>query len=200
MKYSLLKATIVIGTLLSSSSALAQAPKTIAGRTVDQYSEQLTNANRTIRLRAVKSLGAFGEAAGPALQSALAHDDPAVVYTAAVHLGRIGGEPLKGCVAKLQTIVNNQDSLALRMASAFALCRAGNVDENLSVIIQALEHPNRGMVCSAAELLGMLGRDGAAAVDALEAVYKKHKPGVKGGDYHKGGAANNALRKIRRKE
>jgi hypothetical protein len=171
--------------------------ETIAGRTVDQYAEQLASENRVVRLRAVKSLGAFGEAAGPALKSALTHDDRAVAYTAAVHLGRIRGEPLKLSVEELTQLAENKESLALRLAGAFALCRAGQIEKRLSVLIDALSYPDRGTACSAAELIGMLGNEAEAAIEPLEKVFAKNDPAKRNGDYHIGGAAKNAIRKIR---
>ncbi len=171
--------------------------KTVAGRTVDQYAEQLSSENRVVRLRAIKSLGAFGEAAGDVLVSALENDDRAVVYTAAVHLGRIGNQPLKSAVEPLTALAENKDSLSLRMAASFALCRAGQIDKRLSVLADALSYPDRGTACSAAELIGMLGKDAAAAIEPLEKVFANNDPAKRNGDYHVGGAANNALRKIR---
>lgn len=181
----------------SDAADKATQPVTIAGRTVGQYAQMLDSDNRVVRLRAVKSLGAFGESAGETLTAALVHDDRAVAYTAAVHLGRIGGKPLQSAVEPLIRMVENKESLALRMASAFALCRAGQMDQRLKVLTDTLTYPDRGTVCSAAELIGMLGTDAAAAIEPLETTAAKNDPAKRNGDYHMGGAALNALRKIR---
>ena len=183
-----------------ASTVRSQSPaeaKTVAGKTVEQYAKLVESENRTVRLRAAKSLGAFGQVAGKALTQALGHTDRAVQYTAAVHLGRIGGDALRDAKAKLAELAESKQSLALRMAGAFALCKAGETEKRLAVLTGALTYPDRGTACSAAELIGMLGPDAKAAIAPLEAVYVEHKPGKKGGDYHIGGAANNALRKIR---
>ncbi|NND97994.1 MAG: HEAT repeat domain-containing protein [Pirellulaceae bacterium] len=211
-------ANLVLANLVSpNTTALAQEPANptshsqtadandsttvdqVAGRTVEQYASELDDPNRVVRLRAVKSLGAFGPSAGDALQKALDHDDHAVQYTAAVHLGRIGGPPLNDATERLTELAKQKDSQAVRIAASYALCRGGQIDPYLSVLTDALSYPDRGTVCSTAELLGMLGATAKAAIDPLDAVYQTNKPGVKGGDYHIGGAANNALRKIRGK-
>ncbi len=176
--------------------AIAEQPTKIAGRTIADYTAQLSDADRVVRLRAVKSLGAFGASAGPALVSALDHDDKAVQYTAAVQLARIGGKSLQDAQEQLKQIAKDKDSLAVRMAASFALCSGGQTEQYLPTLIEGLQYPERGMVCGAAELLGMLGAKAAGAVAPLEAAYEKNRPGAKGGDYHIGGAAMNALRKI----
>jgi HEAT repeat protein len=185
-----------MGIFTAVDVAIAQQPTTIAGRTIADYTAQLDDDDRVVRLRAVKSLGAFGEAAGEALISALDHDDKAVQYTAAVHLGRIGGKPLQDAQGQLEQVAKDKDSLAVRMAASFALCRGGATEQYLPILIEGLQYPERGMVCGAAELLGMLGPAAAAAVEPLQQAYEQNRPGVKGGDYHIGGAAMNALRKI----
>ena len=60
---------------------------TIAGRTVDDYATRLDDANRVVRLAAIHSLGAFGTSAAEPLTKSLDHDDPAVRYVGARHLG-----------------------------------------------------------------------------------------------------------------
>lgn len=174
-----------------------EAIDTVAGRTIEQYAELLGSDNRVVRLRAVKSLGAFGQQAGEVLKTALGHQDRAVAYTAAVHLGRIGGEPLKSAIEPLTELAENKDSLSLRMAGAFALCRAGQLDQRLSVLTGAITYPDRGTACSAAELIGMIGPDAKAAIGVLEKTQADNDPEKRNGDYHVGGAASNALRKIR---
>lgn len=187
----------VTSTEVATSNATAAPSKTVAGKTVQQYADLLDETSRVVRLRAIKSLGAFGESAGPVLKSALGHSDRAVAYTAAVHLGRIGGEPLAAAIDPLTQLAENEDSLSLRLAGSFALCRAGQIDERLSVLTDALTYPERGMACSAAELIGMLGSDAKAAIETLEEVAANNDAIKRNGDYHVGGAAKNALRKIR---
>ena len=185
-----------IATFLLMASVFAADPPTVAGRTVQQYADDLDHEDRVVRLRAVKSLGVFGASAAEPLRQALDHQDAAVRYTAAVHLGRIGGETLKASRKRLQQLAGDETSFAVQMAASFALCRIGLVEEHLPLLIEGLAFPERGTSCSAAELIGQLGPAAAAASEPLQQTYERHRPGVKGGDYHIGGAAKNALRKV----
>lgn len=182
---------------LSADEATSSENVTVAGQELGDYLSQINDADRVVRLRCVRSLGAFGTDAGDALRTCLSHDDAAVRYIAAASLGRIGGKPLTAAKAKLKELAKDERSLAVRLAASYALCCGGLVDQHLPLLIETLDHPERGIVCSTAELIGNIGPSAAAAVEPLEAVYEKHRPGAKGGDYHKGGAAMNALRKLR---
>ena len=197
----------------SSESAMIASEKKIAGRTIADCRRNLESDNRVKRLRAIRTLGAFDDAAGKSLRLALGHDDPAVRFLAATHLGRIGGESLAQSVDTLKKLVSegnrprngtsraDRDAtpqpLAVRLAAAYALCESGRTDQYLTILTAAVSFPDRGTACSAADLIGRLGPDADAASATLEAAYAENKPGVKGGDYHVGGAAMNALRKIR---
>ncbi len=182
---------------LTAMRCPADAPTTIAGRTIADYATQLEDPDRVVRLRAIRSLGAFGPDASDAIRTALDHDDAAMRYIAAVQLGRIGGKPLELAEDRLLELTTDERSQAVQMAASYALCEAGKAEQHLPRLIESLSYPERGMACSAAELIGMLGSDAKAAVAPLEDVYEKNRPGAKGGDYHIGGAAMNALRKIR---
>ncbi|MEM9586472.1 MAG: HEAT repeat domain-containing protein [Planctomycetota bacterium] len=177
--------------------AQADAPETIAGRTIQQYASQLDSPNRVVRLRALKSLGAFGADAGNTISTALGHSDAAMRYTAAVHLGRLGSESAGSAKDALTKLAADDPSAAVRSAAAFALCRLSPESRNvyLPQLIERLKLDQRGAVCSVAELLGMLGKDATDAVETLTEVHLANLPGGKG-DYHIGGATKNALRKI----
>ncbi len=183
-----------IGALLSSQ--VQSSEPLIAGRTLDQWAEMTTDTNRVVRLRAVKTLGAFGAPAKDALSDALSSPDAAVRYTAAVHLGRVAAKELdETTLTTLKQLAADETQPAVQMAAAFALCRNSPNPQHLSLLIDRLDYPERGMSCSAAELLGMLGEDATAAVPALEKTFNKHGKNSEG-DYHRGKAAQNALRKI----
>lgn len=182
---------------LAVSPAAADDRSQVAGKSVDEYAAQVNHDNRVIRLRAVRSLGAFGQPASDVLAQALDHEDAAVRYIAAAHLGRIGGSGLKRAIDRLTELAADESSLAVQVAAAYALCRAGRVDKHLPMLIKTLQYPERGMVCSTAELIGGIGPPAAAAIEPLEQLHEKNRAGVQGGDYHIGGAAMNALRKIR---
>ena len=187
---------ILVGETWTTESA-CENPRAVAGRSMAEYAAQIDDPDRVVRLRAIKTLGVFGPAAGAVLRDALDHEDAAVRYTAAVHLGQIGGEPLQLAEERLIELASDRRRHAVRMAASYALCESGKVSEHLPLLIDSLGYGERGMACSAAELIGRLGPDAKAAAPALETTYQKHRPGATGGDYHIGGAAMNALRKIR---
>lgn len=187
---------ILVGETWTTQSA-CESPRAIAGRSMAEYAAEIDDPDRVVRLRAIKSLGAFGAAAGAVLRDALDHKDAAMRYTAAVHLGQIGGEPLQLADERLIELASEDRWHAVRMAASYALCESGKVSAHLQLLVDSLGYGERGMACSAAELIGRLGPDAKAAEPALETTYEKHRPGATGGDYHIGGAAMNALRKIR---
>ena len=188
---------IVTILILPWQAVTAEAPATVAGRSLEQYAELLNDPDRVVRLRAMRSLAPLGEQAGVVIARGLDHDDNAMRYLAAVQLGQIGGKPLDRAAERLSELADDERSLAVRMAASYALCELGRVDQHLPLLVESLQYPERGMACSAAELIGRLGPQAKAAIGALEAAYAKHRPGAKGGDYHIGGAALNALRQIR---
>lgn len=188
-----LAALVMLG---SSLPTHAQAAETVAGRSVEDYRAQLEDQDRVVRVRAARSLGAFGPVAAAALREGLDHPDPAVRYVVAVALGNLAGEPLELAEPKLDALAEADDSAAVRLAASYALCRAGHLEPHLPRLLAALESPARAVACSAAELIGQIGPDAAAAIGRLEEVLRGNRPGGSG-DYHLGGAAQNALRKIR---
>ena len=199
-----LRAFVLLLSMFVGLQLLAEESALVAGHELSYYESQISSDNRVVRLRAVKTLGAFGDEAGPALLSALTNEDPAVRYTAAVHLGRIGGKSLDNAIDPLRKLRGDEASLAVQQAAAFALCRAGKLDGNLSLLIERLAYPERSMALSAAELIGMIGPPAIAAAEALEQVVRDNPPGgtppppeSKKSDYHLGGAAGHALRKIK---
>ena len=169
--------------------------KTIAGRTLNGWAVDLSVKNEIVRLRAIKTIGQFGPEATHVLTKALEDDSNGVRYWAAYHLGRIGPKAKKA-QSKLEKLREDKKAPAVAMVAAFALSRLGLLKENLPLLIERLKHPERGMACSAAELLGNVGPAAKAAIPALEATYHRHERGKDGADYHVQGAAQNALRKI----
>ena len=188
---------LMIACLIPIASATAEEVAEVAGHTVNQYVDQLQSEDRVLRLRAARSLGAFGPAAGQALREALDHDDAAVRFVAAEHLGRIGGDSLEAAVGRLCELAEDESSHAVRLAASFALCRHGLYDMHLPRMIESLRYPERGMACTAAYLIGEIGPDAKDAQSALEQTLEENRPGGSEGDYHLGGAAINALRKLR---
>lgn len=169
----------------------------VAGYTLADYAEQIQSEDRVIRLRAARSLAPFGDAAGEILLKSLDHEDAAVRFIAAEQLGRLGGDALEAAVGRLCELAEDESSHAVRLAASFALCRHGLDDTHLPLLIETLDYPERGMACTAAYLIGEIGPYGKAAQKALEKAFEANRPGAPGGDYHLGGAAQNALRKLR---
>ena len=64
-------------------------------------------------------------------------------------------------------------------------------------MIKTLDYPERGMACASAFLIGQIGPPAIEATAALEKTLDANRPGTQGGDYHLGGEAINALRKLK---
>ncbi len=201
--------TVPLANATDTESTSATVPNTIAGQTLSECVSDLNSDNRVRRLRAARTIAAFGPTAGDQFTAMLGADDPAVRYLAATHLGRFGGSVLESNLPKLSGWVSvstddaaSAEPLAVRLAAAYAVCSGTSADDDarkpaMSLLIEGLSHPERGVACTAADLLGQLGSKASAAVEALEQAAAKNQAGSKGGDYHVGGAATNALRKIR---
>lgn len=179
------------------ASSQADDRPTVAGRTMQQYVEELQSEQRVDRLRAVRSLGPFGQQAAQPLRQSLDHEDAAVRFLAAEQLGRLGDDALQAAVGRLCELTEEDPSRAVRLAASFALCRHGLTEMHLPLMIETLDYPERGMACTAAYLIGELGPEAKEAEASLQRTHEKNRPGQPDGDYHLGGAAQNALRKIR---
>ncbi len=172
-------------------SSLAEGPDRVAGRTLGEWTGQLESRKRSRRLLAVLTLPSFGAAAVEPLARSLGHSDEAIRYWAASGLGDLAHKSsrTKTVLATLENLAKHK-SIGLRASAAYALCRLGKAGSGLPVLIKALEHPQRGVACSAADFLARIGPPAVAAVEALQAAMM-HK------DYHVKGAAREALRRIR---
>ena len=160
------------------------APPTVAGRTADDYADELSDPNRVTRTRAALSLRAFGPAAAPHLAAALLNHDPAVRFWAAEGLGMF-----PAAAAALESDPDLQPKIVLRamvyigptaerLAAAFALAAIGEPDAGVPVLVDGLNHPSRGVAVTAADFLARLGETAAAAGPALREKALNH------GDYH----------------
>ena len=169
----------------------AAAPKSVAGRSLAEWSAELDAKSRTRRLRAALTLPSFGVDAVKPLVKALEHDDPGVVYWAASGLGDLAHKSAhtKPVLRRLKGLMGHK-AVGVRLSAAYALSRLGETGSGIGVLAKGLEHPHRGVACSAADFLARIGPPAANAVAALQAA-AKHK------DYHVKGAANEALKRIR---
>ncbi len=178
-------------------SASADTPTTeIAGRTISQWSDQLDDEDRVVRLRALRSLAAFGSASQDELIGTLEHSDAAMRYVAAVALGDLGEPATSSAKKQLKKMAKSDSSLAVKNATAYALCRSGLVDEYLPQLIDSFSYPERGMAVGMIDLVAKIGSPASAALEPLEKLIVDNPPSGKG-DYHIGGAARQAARKIR---
>ncbi len=182
---------MILGLVAGLSLEAAEPGSRVAGRVLAAWQAELDSSSRTRRLRAIMTLPAFGDAAVRPLETALGHADPAVRYWAASGLGDLAHKTsrTRDIRAALQKMLGHK-SAGLQISAAYALCRLGHVKQGLPILTGALGHPQRGVVCSAADFLARIGPPAAAAVGPLQQAVK-HK------DYHVKGAALEALRRIR---
>lgn len=164
------------------------AEATVAGRTLTGWVHDLEDSNGVVRRRAVLSLGAFGKSAIPALTKSLSHDDIAVRYWAASELGDIG-EQAASAEASLKVLLTDQ-SIGVRMAAGYALCRIGKVADGLPSLLDALKHNERGVWNSAGDFLARVGPPAKPAIPAIEQAALRN-------DTHIADICNEALRRIR---
>jgi len=182
--------------LTSSHHAIAQIeipasdnPKTVAGRTLEQWSAESHSPNLIRRLRAVKTLPTFDERSIPALTEALSDSHPAARYWAANGLGDIGSKKSSQKAIPILEKMLESKNRADRMCAAYALCRLGKVKTALVHLTEALTDPEKGTATSAADFIARIGPPAKAAIPALEKA-QKHK------DYHVRRSAKEAIRRI----
>ena len=189
-------------TLILATAVQSQDLEKVAGRDLAGWSKDLSSPDTIVRLRAAKSLGPFGKSALDALRQGLEDGSPGVRYWSASHLGTLG-EEADVAVSRLNELKDDEDSPAVQMAAAFALCRIEGTEGNVDLLFERLSYPERGMACSAAEFLGRLGPEqGVIALGPLERAFHansrtKSSLQVKNPDYHVHGACQNALRQIK---
>lgn len=165
-----------------------KSPEFVAGRSLAEWTVELNAPHVVARRRAVLSLGAFGPTAIPALTKALSHEDAAVRYWAASELGDLD-EASASAVEPLRRLAREK-SIGLRIAAGYALCRIGQVDEGLPLLIAGLRHSERGVWNSTGDFLARIGPKAHGAIPELEQAAQRS------GD-HIADICNEALRRIR---
>lgn len=170
------------------AEARPPAAETAAGRSLSEWSAELQSSTPVVRRRAVLSLGAFGKSAVLELTKALTHEDAVVRYWAASELGDLGDDA-KSALEPLRQ-VHGEQSIGVRIAAAYALCRVGQVEEGLPTLLEGLKHDERGVWNSSADFLARIGPPAKAAIPTLEAEAKR-------GADHIADICNEALRRIR---
>lgn len=167
----------------------------VAGRSLADFAGELNHDDRTTRLQAIRSLAPFGTPAAVHFATCLDHEDPAMRYLAAVGLGDLGMSSAEDSIDQLKKIASDDSMQSVRMSACYALCQAGQMDDYLPKLGKYIDYPERGMACCAALLIGKLGAEAKSIAPVLQAAYDANAPGGSG-DYHVGGAAKNALRKL----
>jgi|GEM_PF-4612150 len=183
----------------TAASAQQHPPRQIAGRTLQQWAQDLDDSNEIVQARAAKMLGLFGAQAVPVLKQCLNHSSEAVRYWACSHLGDLAPRGDQTLVERLNQLKNDAKHPACALAAAYALCRIEGPKGHIQLLIQRLDHGEPGMAIAACDFLGRLGPQAKAAVPALErtartfyAKVRRHIHRV----YHVDRAAENALRQI----
>ena len=99
----------------------AAAPKSVAGRSLAEWSAELDAKSRTRRLRAALTLPSFGVDAVKPLVKALEHDDPGVVYWAASGLGDLAHKSAhtKPVLRRLKGLMGHK-AVGVRLSAAYA--------------------------------------------------------------------------------
>ncbi|MFM9963927.1 MAG: sulfatase-like hydrolase/transferase [Planctomycetaceae bacterium] len=172
----------------SRAVSWAESINTVAGRSLADWSVELQSSSPVARRRAVLSIGAFGKSAVPTLMQALGHEDEVVRYWAASELGDLG-DAAQPALKALRTL-HGEQSIGVRIAAAFALCRVGQVEEGLPTLLTGLRDKERGVWNSSADFLARIGPPAKGAIPTLEEEAKR-------GADHIADICNEALRRIR---
>ena len=173
----------------------------VAGRTFNQWAEQLKSSDVTAQRRAALTIGLFGKAVQSTLLGMLDHQDASVRYWAASSVGDLAPqlELSDRQVTQLQGMLADPNR-GPRMAAAYALARCGHPQNALTLLRQVMESGKRGDACTAAELLGKVGAraevDYSHQQSLLARMKSEQAKQSRGGDYHIRGAIKNAIRKI----
>ena len=192
-------AWLVVLVLGSGVSAQQQPPRRIAGRTLQQWAQDLEADNEIVQARAAKMLGLFGPQAVPTLKRCLNHPSEAVRYWACSSLGDLAPRGDQQLVERLKQLKNDPEHPACAMAAAYALCRIEGPQEHIGLLIRRLDHGEPGMATSACDFLGRLGPLARSAIPALERTARTFHDKVRRHIhrvYHVDRAAENALRQI----
>ncbi|MDC0935393.1 sulfatase-like hydrolase/transferase [Pirellulales bacterium] len=121
---------------LIAEPILAQREQQIDGR----YSilREPGRAQLAIKIASAAVAASAGKTALPKLMEAVQHEDAAVRYWGAVGMGNLG-EDASSAVEQLQALLNDQSN-AVRIAAARALCRMDHYAAALATLGQLLEH------------------------------------------------------------
>ena len=146
----------------------------VMGRTLSEWTQRIDSEERRDRLAAVRAVGEIArrgpqtDGAMDALLQASGHDDSAVRHWAVRSLAEIS-DPGAPAVEHLQSALDDPSG-EVRVWAAYGLCRQGDTEAGLPVLIDALRSDNGGVRLHAAHALEALGESSAPVVDALKGV------------------------------
>ena len=146
----------------------------LLGRPLDEWNRRLDTEERLDRLAAVRAVGEIARrnpgASAPleALLRASGHDDSAVRYWAVRSLGEMA-EPGASIVERLHSALEDRSG-EVRIWAAYGLCRQGDSEAGLPVLIAGLRNDNGGVRLHAAHALEALGESSGPVVEALKGV------------------------------
>lgn len=165
---------VVISVLIAAAiTGCAPAEPELAGKPLSAWEQQLTSTGRHDRLSAIRAIGAATleppqqARAVPILEQATTHEDRAVRYWALRALGGI--QPLPTSAAERMQEALNDNAPEVRIWAAHALCKTGNLEAGLPILIQELGGTSGPARLHAAHALEDLGDQARPAVEALQA-------------------------------
>ena len=146
----------------------------LLGRPLDEWSRLLDTEEWLDRLAAVRAVGEMARrsprATAPleALLRASGHADSAVRYWAVRSLG-VMAQPGAAIVECLHSALEDK-SAEVRIWAAYGLCRQGDSEAGLPVLIAELRNDNGGVRLHAAHALEALGESSGPVVETLKGV------------------------------
>ena len=164
---------ILLLVIAAALTGCAPAEPELAGKPLSAWERQLTSTGRHDRLSAIRAIGAATlepsqqARAVPILEQAATHEDRAVRYWAVRALGGI--EPLPTSAAERMHKSLNDDAPEVRIWAAHALCKTGDLETGLPILIQELGGTSGPARLHAAHALEDLGDQARPAVEALRA-------------------------------
>ena len=164
---------ILLLVIAAALTGCAPAEPELAGKPLSAWERQLTSTGRHDRLSAIRAIGAATlepsqqARAVPILEQAATHEDRAVRYWAVRALGGI--EPLPTSAAERMHKSLNDDAPEVRIWAAHALCKTGDLEAGLPILIQELGGTSGPARLHAAHALEDLGDQARPAVEALAA-------------------------------
>ena len=144
------------------------------GRALGEWNTRIDSEERLDRLASVRAMGEIARrdpqalGAVDAVLTASSHDDRAVRYWAVRSLAEMA-DPGRPAIERLQSVLNDSAS-EVRIWAAYGLCRHGNTEAGLPVLINGLRSQNGGVRLQAAHALESLGESSAPVVEALKGV------------------------------